>query len=72
MYTATFPVHIKFRIKRKAVPSCLQPLLPLSVLPFLSSAPALNRDQMSLQLSTRDSFCCQMSNLSGLPADVFF
>lgn len=39
MYTATFPVHIKFRIKRKAVPSCLQPRPPLPVLPFFSSPP---------------------------------
>lgn len=61
MYTATFPVHIKFRIKRKAVPSCLLPRLPLRVLPRLPSAPALNSgSNESLQLSRRDSFGCQI------------
>lgn len=44
MYTATFPVHIKFRIKRKAVPSCLLPRLPLRVLPRLR---LWTQDQMS-------------------------
>lgn len=37
VYAATLPVHIKLRIKRKAVPSCLLPRLPLRVLPRLSS-----------------------------------
>lgn len=33
------PVHIKLKIKRKAVPSCLLPRLPVRVLPPLLSPP---------------------------------
>lgn len=70
MYAATFPVHIKFRIKRKAVPSCLLPRPPR-----LSSLPPQLRTLIRwvCSIKQRDSFSCQkLSNLSGRLAEVFF
>lgn len=74
MYTATLPVHIKLRIKRKAVPSCLLPRLPLRVLPrpLLHSGFYCRDSNESFQRGSRDSLGCQMSDVSGLHAEVFF
>lgn len=56
------PVHIKFRIKRKAVPSCLQPRPPLPRLYSTSGfEPGTNESSIKRR---EDSLCCQMSDLS--------
>lgn len=74
MYTATLPVHIKLRIKRKAVLSCLLPRLPLRVLPRppLRSGFYCRDSNESFQRGSRDSLGCQMSDVSGLHTEVFF
>lgn len=67
MYTATFPVHIKFRIKRKAVPSCLLPRLPLRVLPRPPSSPLGSGSELRIKWvpSVEQEGLIRMSNLSG-------
>lgn len=65
MYAATFLYISNLKLKRKAVPSCLQ---PASTLTFLSTAFQLRSDESSIK---QKGFCCQTSNRQALPADVF-